>query len=232
MSPVPPAPSPHAQLAKVLRVLLAHHLGKWIKRPSHGNDGDEDASVLVDVTNHLADECLNYAGQTGVPESTLFAVVHPVLCDWDVISPDDTAAQLAVQLFADDLAEALPDLGAFLAVHGDPDAGSDDEDDGEEEGEPGTCELCARGPMRLSFHHLIPKKVHKKMFKRGLYSKEEMHTRGAMLCRQCHSAVHRFFDHETLATQYATVAALLGAEEVQRWVAFQSKQKIRQRALR
>ncbi|MCK5940655.1 MAG: hypothetical protein KAI24_01700, partial [Planctomycetes bacterium] len=71
---------------------------------------------------------------------------------------------------------------------------------------PDRCELCS-APRELTFHHLIPKKVHRRPFFRRTYDRDELQ-RGAHLCRLCHKAVHRFFDEMTLAREYATLDAL------------------------
>ncbi|KAJ3293558.1 hypothetical protein HK104_004373 [Borealophlyctis nickersoniae] len=88
----------------------------------------------------------------------------------------------------------------------------------------GVCELCER-PMPLTFHHLIPRATHKKLLKRGLFTKQEMCTRGVMLCRPCHSAVHRQFDHLTLALEYNSIEKLLEHEGIIKWAAYASKQR-------
>lgn len=47
----------------------------------------------------------------------------------------------------------------------------------------------------------------------------------ALLCRQCHNAVHSNIDEATLASSYATVERLLEHEGVWRFCAWASKQK-------
>ncbi|RUS21283.1 hypothetical protein BC937DRAFT_93108 [Endogone sp. FLAS-F59071] len=106
----------------------------------------------------------------------------------------------------------------------------DEEEDEEEEAadavtHAGDCEMCLR-PMPLTFHHLIPKMTHKKMVKRGVVTKEEALTRGAYLCRPCHSAVHRTFPHMELALHYDTVEKLMKDEKIQKWVQYAEKQRV------
>ena len=85
------------------------------------------------------------------------------------------------------------------------------------------CELC-RARRDLTFHHLIPRKVHKRAFFKRNYDREDLQ-QGAFLCRLCHSAVHRAFDEMTLAKRYMTVAALRHAPELQRHIAWAGKQR-------
>ncbi|MCA8952702.1 MAG: hypothetical protein KDE27_24540 [Planctomycetes bacterium] len=85
------------------------------------------------------------------------------------------------------------------------------------------CELC--GAVRLlTFHHLIPRKLHRRPFYRRNHDRAALQA-GVHLCRHCHRAVHRFFDEATLAKSYATLAALRAAPELQRHAAWARKQK-------
>jgi ferredoxin len=88
-----------------------------------------------------------------------------------------------------------------------------------------TCELCGRD-QPLTFHHLIPRAVHsKKRFQRQ-FSKEEMQTRGLMICRKCHSGIHDIIpDEKELAESYNTKEALLAHEGIAKHVAWVAKQK-------
>ncbi|KAL2151294.1 hypothetical protein VTH82DRAFT_6392 [Thermothelomyces myriococcoides] len=84
------------------------------------------------------------------------------------------------------------------------------------------CEICGRDWINLSYHHLIPRKVHDKVVKRGWHREDELEN-VAWLCGACHRFVHRFRDHEELARNYYTVDRLLEAEEVRRWAAWVSR---------
>ncbi|CAG8588263.1 10884_t:CDS:2, partial [Ambispora gerdemannii] len=70
-----------------------------------------------------------------------------------------------------------------------------------------TCQLCHRH-MRLSFHHLIPRYTHKKVLKRKLFTKEEVLTRGVMICGPCHKACHKMISHYDMAYTYNTLEML------------------------
>ncbi len=87
----------------------------------------------------------------------------------------------------------------------------------------GSCELCRR-MTRLTFHHLIPRKLHRRNRFRKHYSREELN-RGIAICRQCHNGLHLLYDEMTLAKRFATLEALLSDEAVRRHVAWSSRQK-------
>ncbi|KAK2609121.1 hypothetical protein QQS21_002348 [Conoideocrella luteorostrata] len=81
------------------------------------------------------------------------------------------------------------------------------------------CEICGRGWIPLSYHHLIPRFVHDKVVKRGWHRKEDLQN-VAWLCGACHRFVHHFKNHEELARDYYTVALLLEEEDVQKFAAW------------
>lgn len=84
------------------------------------------------------------------------------------------------------------------------------------------CEICGRGWINLSYHHLIPRFVHDKAVKRGWHRKEDLQN-VAWLCGACHRFVHHFKNHEELAREYYTVELLLEEEEVRRFAAWAGK---------
>lgn len=89
----------------------------------------------------------------------------------------------------------------------------------------GPCALCGR-TAPLTFHHLIPRKVHRRpRFARG-YSKAEL-ARGVDVCRLCHRAIHRFHDEMTLARDLNTLDALREDEQLARHAAWAAKQRLR-----
>uniref|UniRef100_A0A7S4C8S4 HNH domain-containing protein n=1 Tax=Eutreptiella gymnastica TaxID=73025 RepID=A0A7S4C8S4_9EUGL len=99
------------------------------------------------------------------------------------------------------------------------------EDDDDDDLEPGCCAMCER-PMPLTFHHLIPKQTHSDLLKKGTFSKDKI-CRGIWICRPCHSAIHSLHDNKTLAAQYNTLEALLELEQIQRFIKWVSKQRVR-----
>ncbi|OLP87958.1 Ras-related protein Rab-18 [Symbiodinium microadriaticum] len=84
------------------------------------------------------------------------------------------------------------------------------------DGVAGCCELCSLD-RDLTIHHLIPKVHWKRMKKRRQVSgKDEPPT--AILCRTCHSKVHRTFTHSELGRNYNTVEALEEAPDLQEYL--------------
>jgi 5-methylcytosine-specific restriction endonuclease McrA len=89
----------------------------------------------------------------------------------------------------------------------------------------GVCATCQQ-ERSLTFHHLIPKKLHRRNHFKRSYSKEAL-SQGVYVCRPCHDGIHRLFDEMTLAKQFASLSALLADESLGRhfgWVAKQRRQ--------
>ena len=89
----------------------------------------------------------------------------------------------------------------------------------------GACELCGRR-VKLTFHHLIPCRVHRRSRFVRRHGKQEMQTRGLFLCSLCHNGIHDLIpDEKTLAESYNTRELLLAHEGIARHVAWAAKQK-------
>ena len=89
----------------------------------------------------------------------------------------------------------------------------------------GLCQLCGRAE-RLTFHHLIPRRVHKRARYIREHGKDEMRARGLYLCKLCHRGIHEIIpDERVLARSYNTRELLLAHEGVARHVAWVAKQK-------
>lgn len=87
------------------------------------------------------------------------------------------------------------------------------------------CELCGRAKP-LTFHHLIPRAVHRRKRYLDRFGKEEMRQRGLMICRLCHNGIHDLIPEEkTLADQYDTKEKLLADERIRKHVDWVRKQK-------
>ncbi|MGY6632118.1 MAG: hypothetical protein ACXIUL_14060 [Wenzhouxiangella sp.] len=87
------------------------------------------------------------------------------------------------------------------------------------------CVLCQR-QVALTFHHLVPRKVHRRArFKKHL--SEEQRQAGIMICHLCHRGLHKLYDEMTLATRLNTLEKLQADEAVQRHVDWVAKQKER-----
>ena len=83
----------------------------------------------------------------------------------------------------------------------------------------GCCPCCSR-TVPLTFHHLFPKKVHRRNRYKKLYSKNDLN-RGVYLCRRCHKGIHRTFDELTLAERFNSLETILSDERLAkhfRWV--------------
>jgi len=83
------------------------------------------------------------------------------------------------------------------------------------------CELCKR-EEKLTFHHLIPVTLHSRKWFAKNYSKEELQS-GAMLCSDCHNAIHRFIPEKLLGTDFNTIEKLRSNEKVTNFVSWVSK---------
>lgn len=88
----------------------------------------------------------------------------------------------------------------------------------------GPCALCHRH-CALTFHHLIPRKLHRRTFFQKNASKEERQA-GIYICRPCHSGLHKLYDEVQLGKNLNTLDALQADEAIARHVAWVAKQKI------
>jgi len=86
------------------------------------------------------------------------------------------------------------------------------------------CPFCKR-QCALTFHHLIPRKVHRRTYFKKHYSKEALNV-GIAICRQCHSGIHRQYDEMQLAKVLNTADALATDETLRRHFAWVGKQKV------
>ncbi len=94
---------------------------------------------------------------------------------------------------------------------------------GRRRGKYGACLLCKReGP--LTFHHLIPRKLHRRPYYRKRYSREILNL-GIDICRLCHVGIHDLYDEKRLARDFSTIEALCTDEAIARHVAWVAKQK-------
>lgn len=87
------------------------------------------------------------------------------------------------------------------------------------------CMLCAR-QVPLTFHHLIPRKMHRRPYFQNHYSKQQLE-HGVWLCQLCHKAIHRMYDEMTLAKQFNSLQKLAQDPTIIRHVEFAQKQRQR-----
>lgn len=86
------------------------------------------------------------------------------------------------------------------------------------------CELCRRSGVKLTKHHLIPRKRHRRRSCQERFDREEMTTRIAMLCQPCHSTVHAHLSEQELEASFNTVQALAQHPDIEKFVAWVAKQ--------
>ena len=85
------------------------------------------------------------------------------------------------------------------------------------------CCLCMR-QAPLTFHHLIPRKVHRRTRFRKHYSKDIL-AKGILVCRKCHNGIHRLYDEMTLARELNTLEKLRQDSDLSRHVEWVARQK-------
>ncbi len=88
----------------------------------------------------------------------------------------------------------------------------------------GVCALCGRH-THLSFHHLIPRKLHRRAHFRKHYQREEL-SRGVNICRLCHDGIHALYDEMTLARSLRTITDLKADARIRRHAAWVRKQRL------
>jgi len=88
---------------------------------------------------------------------------------------------------------------------------------------PGRCLLCARETL-LTFHHLIPRKMHRRAWFQKHYSREALAS-GIFICALCHKGIHKTYDEMTLGKHFHSPALLLQDATLQRHFAWVAKQR-------
>lgn len=89
----------------------------------------------------------------------------------------------------------------------------------------GTCPFCTR-TLTLTFHHLIPKKVHRRTHFKKRYDRDTLN-RGVFICRDCHKGIHKRYSEMFLAKALNTPEKLLADADLARHFAWVAKQKAR-----
>ena len=88
----------------------------------------------------------------------------------------------------------------------------------------GTCEFCGRGPLSLTFHHLVPVTLHANAWFRRRFTRAQL-AEGLNLCRLCHNGIHDLIAEKDLGRNYNTREKLLAHEAVRVHVQWVSRQK-------
>jgi len=91
---------------------------------------------------------------------------------------------------------------------------------------PNECQACKR-ELELTFHHLVPKKMHDKPPVIKQHDGVDFDHYGIWLCSDCHKKIHRTFSHKELAESYYTLDSLLQNEDFLKFVTWVSKQRKR-----
>jgi hypothetical protein len=76
----------------------------------------------------------------------------------------------------------------------------------------------------LTFHHLIPRKLHRRKGFARTYSKEQLNA-GLMLCGKCHKGIHKLYTELELGSRFNSAEALLQDPLITRHVAWVARQK-------
>ena len=88
----------------------------------------------------------------------------------------------------------------------------------------GTCPFCGR-ECALTFHHLIPKKLHRRVRFKKTFTREELNE-GLAVCRQCHDGIHDIYDEMTLAKTRASPELLSSDPQLRKHFRWVAKQRI------
>jgi hypothetical protein len=82
----------------------------------------------------------------------------------------------------------------------------------------GLCELCGRAVAALTRHHLIPRTRHANQRNQRDFTRAEVKTRLAWLCRPCHDHVHAVFSEKRLEREFNTLGALAAQPDIIKFV--------------
>ncbi|KAK3275285.1 hypothetical protein CYMTET_16573 [Cymbomonas tetramitiformis] len=116
----------------------------------------------------------------------------------------------------------------------------------------GICQICER-EMPLTFHHLVPKQMHPRLIENNLKGCPELQqlyllhdvdhdmetkdkyrqgglriflgSHGTLICRPCHSMVHKVEDHASLARDWFTIDRLNQHPDICKWRTWAAAQK-------
>lgn len=86
------------------------------------------------------------------------------------------------------------------------------------------CPCCFRR-VALTFHHLIPRKVHRRARFKKHFERETLNE-GVYICRKCHTGIHKAYDQMTLANDFRTLKDILEDEALQRHFDWVGKQRV------
>lgn len=84
------------------------------------------------------------------------------------------------------------------------------------------CQLCEADPIH-SFHHFIPRTVHRNKWFKKRFTKVEMRTSGLELCKQYHEMLHELISEKELGRQFNTRDKLVAHPEVAKYLAWKRR---------
>lgn len=87
----------------------------------------------------------------------------------------------------------------------------------------GPCPCCKR-VTNLTFHHLIPRKLHRRVHFRKHYTRAQLN-QGIDVCRLCHNGLHNLYDEMALARRFTSLEAILSCDALQKHFGWVAKQK-------
>ncbi len=79
----------------------------------------------------------------------------------------------------------------------------------------GQCVLCGRGPLPLTRHHLVPRRVHRKPRFRKAFSRQALQQQVILVCRPCHNFIHYCRSEQDLALNHNTLETLRDIPELE-----------------
>lgn len=87
----------------------------------------------------------------------------------------------------------------------------------------GFC-LCCNRETHLTFHHLVPVKLHGRNYYRKHFTKEQLQE-GIDICRKCHDGIHNRFSEKELGKEWNSLAKLFEDAQLRKHFKWVSKQK-------
>jgi len=88
----------------------------------------------------------------------------------------------------------------------------------------GQCPLCGR-TLHLTFHHLIPKKMHRRTYFKKHFDKVRL-AEGIDICRKCHDGIHKTYTEMELAKSFNTLESLQNDETLATHFQWVGKQRV------
>lgn len=85
--------------------------------------------------------------------------------------------------------------------------------------------MCKR-ETNLTFHHLIPRKLHKRRRFEKAYTRDQLNE-GIMLCSRCHRGLHKLYSEMELGTRLNTLSEISNDAQIIKHVNWVAKQKIK-----